>query len=310
MIGGFLSFSPPALSLPHYQCEDGKRMDPGSVFIASVFFHGMLPCSPKRMRDGGASEPWKGEWTEKERGIMYPRFVAFTSEVKSANVYACTLRTWRAGEGRTHFADRSLNSISSMSAERNQSINEERGGHLYRGRGAHHSPTHTAAPQFGQSLTASVNWCVPVNQLTAQHRLSLTDNATGNRPQPEVPQFAALHYCFNKPWNEVPPLQRKQELQQEAPIHLVWCKKNWLEGWKMSWKKKVEGVDSSHSRSTSMWNLLGQMTRSPTAALHFSVPSQCFHQKKKKSGVGGLWNMLTQANERAGNRGGEVQTDE
>lgn len=78
-----------------------------------------------------------------------------------------------------------------------------------------------AAPQFGQPLTTSMNWCIPVNQLTAQHWLSLTDNATEVRPQPVVPQFAALRFCFSKPWNEVPLLQRKQELQQAGPIHLV-----------------------------------------------------------------------------------------
>lgn len=51
-------------------------------------------------------------------------------------------------------------------------------------------------------------------------------------------------------------------------------------------------------------------TESNGSVAFFRALSVFPSKKKKKSGVGGLWNMLTQANERAGKGGGEVQTDE
>lgn len=109
------------------------------------------------------------------------------------------------------------------------------------------------------------------------------------------PQFAALRYCFNKPWNEVPPLRRKQDLTRSSAPHspdssrlMRKKKKKRLEGWKISLRKRVEGVDSSQTVTTSVWNLLGQMTRSRTAAFYFSEPSQCFHSKGGMGMGGGL----------------------
>lgn len=68
-------------------------MDPGSIFIGSgvfFFFYAMLSCSPKRMRDGGASELRKGGVDQDRRAVTRSPFFAFTSEV---NFHACALRT-------------------------------------------------------------------------------------------------------------------------------------------------------------------------------------------------------------------------
>lgn len=238
---------------------------------------------------------------------MYPHFVAFTSEVKSKNVHACTLRMWRARtcKGRTQSECTVQNSGFYFKHECwEKSVNQwgKREASMEGSRHPSDSNTLTdwrAAPQFGQPLTTSINWCIPVNELTAQHWLSLTDNATENRPQPVVPQFAALRFCFNKPWNEVPLLQRKQELQQAGPIHLVWCKKKkYLECWKMSrkkeWRELIHPTAWVQACGTYLdkWHGVQRQRYIFPSLLSVSIKKQ-----KKPQGFWGLWNMLTQANE-------------
>ena len=271
-------------------------MGPGSVFIGSVFFHGMLPCS---LRWG------MKEHQCPERGIMDPHLVAFTFEVKSANVQACTLRTRHAHGQKEHTVQTELwiQFQAWVLREISQAMRKEGGS--YRGATApitvqHTRPTLRAAPQFGQSLTGSINWCVPVNQPTGQQRLSRTDNATENRPllqqavewRPTAAEKAATATSSSDSSGGI--LKKKKSDYRAGK----------------SLEKRVEGVDSSHSMSASMWNLLGQMTQSPTAAWFFSEFSQCFHQKKKETvGLGGCgicWHRLMREQERGG---GEVQRD-
>lgn len=132
--------------------------------------------------------------------------------------------------------------------------------------------------------------------------LSVGRSVSSNVCQRGVPQSAALDYCLNKLWNEVPSLQRKQELTGSGalrPPNSFWCdakrpqRRN--RGLEILVKKK-RGACSSLTMTTSMWNLLGQM-HSEWQRFIFPSPAQCFHPKR-----GGGWNMLTQANEREGKR--------
>lgn len=127
--------------------------------------------------------------------------------------------------------------------------------------------------------------------------LSVGRSVSSNICQHGVPQSAALDYCLNRLWNEVPPSQRKQELTGSGALRspdsfgvMRKSPKEETEDWKF-WLKKKGVCSSLYKHVEPSWTNALRM-----AAFYFSEPCSVF--PSKKGGGGGGWNMLTQANER------------
>lgn len=125
--------------------------------------------------------------------------------------------------------------------------------------------------------------------------LSVDRSVSSNVCQHGVPQSAALDYCLNSLWNEVPPSQRKQELTGSGALRspdsfggMRINPKEETEDWKFWFKEK--GVCSSvYKHVEPPWTNALRM-----AAFYFSEPCSVFPSKKGgvRVGVGICWHRL------------------